>query len=106
MDLEIQRYGEPVAGALLEMTSRRVLTESLTNALKHGDLSQPVEVVEDWRDGYRLRVVNALGPGDAQGQGHGLLGMAERLALVGGRLTAECQCDQWVVEARVPGPAS
>ena len=69
------------------MTRRGVLTESLTNALKHGDLDQPVEVEEDWRDGYRLRVVSDAAPGPAAraGDGHGLLGMAERVALGGGR---------------------
>ncbi len=79
MDLRLECHGEPAASGLLETTSRRVLTESLTNALKHGDLSRPVEVTEDWRDGYRLRVANAVGDGE-RGHGHGLLGMAERIA--------------------------
>jgi signal transduction histidine kinase len=102
MDLHVERHGDPVAEGLLAMTARRVLTESLTNALKHGDLTRPVEVAEDWRDGYRLRVSNAVATGDLQGQGHGLLGMAERVAVVGGTLTAERRGDQWVVEAHVP----
>ena len=101
MDLRLDCHGEPTSSGLLETTSRRVLTESLTNALKHGDLSRPVEVTEDWRDGYRLRVANAIG-NEERGQGHGLLGMAERIALVGGRLTADRHGDQWVVEAHVP----
>ena len=101
MDLRLECHGEPAPSGLLETTSRRVLTESLTNALKHGDLSRPVEVTEDWRDGYRLRVANAVGTGE-RGQGHGLLGMAERVAVVGGTLTADRQGDQWVVEARAP----
>jgi signal transduction histidine kinase len=101
MDLRLECHGEPAPSGLLETTGRRVLTESLTNALKHGDLSRPVEVVEDWRDGYRLRVANAVGT-DERGQGHGLPGMAERIALVGGTLTAGRRGDQWVVEANVP----
>jgi signal transduction histidine kinase len=83
-------------------TARFAIAESLTNALKHGDLTRPVEVAEDWRDGYRLRVANAVATEDLQGQGHGLLGMAERVAVVGGTLTAERRGDQWVVEAHVP----
>lgn len=98
MDLRIAKHGEPVAGSLLERTAQRVLTESLTNALKHGDLAHPVEVVEDWRDGYRLRVSNAVGDHDG-GDGHGLVGMRERMALVGGTLTAGRRGDHWVVEA-------
>jgi glucose-6-phosphate-specific signal transduction histidine kinase len=75
-----------------------VLTESLTKALKHGHLAHPVGVVEDWRDGYRLRVSNAVGDHD-RGDGHGLVGMRERMALVGGTLTAGRRGDHWVVEA-------
>ena len=101
MDLRLECHGEPPSSGLLETTSRRVLAESLTNALKHGDLSRPVEVTEDWRDGYRLRVANAARRGE-RADGHGLLGMAERIAVVGGTLTADRQGDQWVVEARVP----
>jgi signal transduction histidine kinase len=105
MDLRLDRRGGPAPTGLLEMTSRRVLTESLTNALKHGDLSRPVEVTEDWRDGYRLRVSNTAAASDGRSHGHGLLGMAERIALAGGSLTAQAQGDQWVLEAHVPeGP--
>jgi signal transduction histidine kinase len=103
MDLHLDRSGGPTPTGLLDTTRRGVLTESLTNALKHGDLAQPVEVVEDWSEGYRLRVSNAASGRPASGQGHGLLGMAERVALVGGTLTADLRGDRWVVEARVPG---
>jgi glucose-6-phosphate-specific signal transduction histidine kinase len=102
MDVHLERHGEPARPGLLETTSRRVLTESLTNALKHGDLARPVEVVEDWREGYRLRVCNAATVSSGTHQGHGLLGMAERLAAVGGTLKAGPQGDRWVVEAHVP----
>ena len=103
MDLHLDRSGGPAPTGLLDVTRRGVLTESLTNALKHGDLAQPVEVVEDWSEGYRLRVSNAANERHGSGQGHGLLGMAERVALVGGTLTADLRGDRWVVEARVPG---
>ncbi len=103
MDLHLDRSGGPAPTGLLDITRRGVLTESLTNALKHGDLAEPVEVVEDWSEGYRLRVSNAASERHGSGQGHGLLGMAERVALVGGTLTADLRGDRWVVEARVPG---
>jgi signal transduction histidine kinase len=103
MDLHLDLIGGPAPTGLLDMTRRGVLTESLTNALKHGDLAQPVEVVEDWSEGYRLRVSNAASGRSGSGRGHGLLGMAERVALVGGTLTADFRGDRWVVEARVPG---
>jgi signal transduction histidine kinase len=103
MDLHLDRSEGPAPTGLLDVTRRGVLTESLTNALKHGDLAEPVEVVEDWSEGYRLRVSNAANERHGSGQGHGLLGMAERVALVGGTLTADLRGDRWVVEARVPG---
>jgi signal transduction histidine kinase len=103
MDLHLDRSGGPTPTGLLDTTRRGVLTESLTNALKHGDLAQPVEVVEDWSEGYLLRVSNAANARHGSGRGHGLLGMAERVALVGGTLTADLRGDRWVVEARVPG---
>ncbi len=101
MDLRVDRRGEPAPDGLLELTARRVLTESLTNALKHGDLSRPVEVVEDWTDGLLLRVTNTVGAGDL-GEGHGLTGMAERVALAGGTFSAGREGDRWVVDARMP----
>jgi signal transduction histidine kinase len=106
MDVRFERHGLPAPSDLLTMATARVLAESLTNALKHGDLSWPVHVEEDWRDGYRLRVANATcGPPTAESAGpepgHGLLGMAERMKLVGGALRAGRDGDQWVVEAAV-----
>jgi signal transduction histidine kinase len=85
-----------------------VLTESLTNALKHGDRRRPVEVVEDWRDGYSLRVANPLPPGSEtrRGSGHGLRGMAERVAAAGGRLSAGRQGGLWIVDVRIPTGAA
>ena len=103
MDVRLERHGGPTPAGLLETTTRRLLTESLTNALKHGDLSQPVEVAEDWSDGYRLQVTNAAAASNGDNPGHGLVGMAERIALAGGTLTAERQGDRWVLAAHVPG---
>ena len=102
MDVRLDRHGGPSPAGELDTTTRRLLTESLTNALKHGDLSQPVEVAEDWSDGYRLRVTNTAATSDGNIPGHGLAGMAERIALAGGTLTAERQGEQWVLEAHVP----
>jgi signal transduction histidine kinase len=102
MDVRLDRHGGPPPTGLLETTSRRLLTESLTNALKHGDLSQPVEVAEDWSNGYRLLVTNTAATSDGSNPGRGLVGMAERIALAGGTLTAERKGDRWVLEALVP----
>jgi signal transduction histidine kinase len=102
MDVRLDRDGGPPPTGLLETTSRRLMTESLTNALKHGDLSHPVNVAEDWSQGYRLRVTNTAATSDGNSTGHGLVGMAERTALAGGTLTAGQQGKQWVLHAHVP----
>jgi signal transduction histidine kinase len=106
MDLRFERRGHPAPSALLTMATLRVMAESLTNALKHGDLTSPVHVKEDWRRGYRLRVSNVVAwppapDADRPEAGHGLLGMVERMTLVGGTLRAGRDGDQWVVEAEV-----
>ena len=66
MDLQLRELGERDASPLLALTAHRLLGEALTNALKHGDLTAPVEVEQDWTDGYRLTVTNRL-PDDPSG---------------------------------------
>ncbi|MBD2760158.1 two-component sensor histidine kinase [Yimella sp. cx-573] len=105
MNLEVTSEGDMKDDTLLALTASRLLGESLTNALKHGDLAQPVVVEQDWREGYRLRVSNAIDrdrTDDALGTGHGITGMLERADLAGGRLTARPWGATWVVEATIP----
>ncbi|WOC13628.1 sensor histidine kinase [Gordonia sp. MP11Mi] len=81
-----------------------ILTEALTNALKYGDLARPVRVAHDWTDGCRLTVGNTvatdpLAPGGAR---HGIIGMTERAAHVGGSLSSTRTDDGWLVVLTVP----
>jgi signal transduction histidine kinase len=78
----------------------------LTNARKHG--GDQVEVLVDRRpDGVDLQVINDL-PTDAKRlqtgdvPGHGLNGMGERVAAVGGRLVTEHTKDGFIVHAWLP----
>ncbi|WP_290050700.1 sensor histidine kinase [Amycolatopsis solani] len=75
--------------------------EALTNAGKHA----PGEDVEVWlrylSEAVRLDVRNALGV-TRTGEGFGLAGMRERLALAGGTLEAGPGGGQWRVLAEVP----
>lgn len=107
MHLELTQDGEPSEDALLALTAYRLLGESLTNALKHGDLTHPVQVSQDWRDGYRLTVRNRIGsPGSALGTGTGIAGMNERAVVAGGLLHARRDGADWVVEAHIPTPTA
>jgi signal transduction histidine kinase len=105
MDVRQVEHGEPSSGALA-VAAQRLLAESLTNALKHGDLDHPVEVEEDWRDGYRLVVRNRVrGSSEAAGTGHGLAGMSDRVSMTGGTFEAGATGDLWTVRAVLPDPA-
>ncbi|ADB31440.1 histidine kinase [Kribbella flavida DSM 17836] len=77
--------------------------EALTNAARHAP-GQPVEVGLEYRHAVvRLGVRNALAAGRKPSEpvGYGLAGMRERLALVGGTLTAGAKGGDWVVLAEV-----
>jgi len=82
--------------------------EALTNAAKHApgraiDVKLAYGPANDSRlrpgDGVRLVIRNA---GPTQGDGFGLTGMRERLALVGGTLAAGPDGADWLVIAEVP----
>ncbi|CAN7489777.1 sensor histidine kinase [Knoellia sp. LjRoot47] len=104
MDLRLVETGTPDESPLVALTAYRLLGESLTNALKHGDLTRPVEVQVDWTDGYRLRVTNSfrIPTVGAPGGGHGLVGMSERAHVAGGTFSAGPDGHLWVVEAGLP----
>lgn len=103
MRIEESSTGSPDGSGLVLLTAYRLLAESLTNALKHGDLRYPVQVRQDWTDGYDLQVTNTIGtPGDGTGQG--VVGMTERARIAGGRLSAGRQGDTWLVTAHIPPP--
>ncbi|MFP5019944.1 sensor histidine kinase [Pseudonocardia phyllosphaerae] len=99
-DLEVgAREGETVL---------RTAQEALTNARKHAP-GAPVTVrLHRTGDGAGVelevldRAITPAAPGD--GQGSGLVGMAERAALVGAELEAGPTADGWRVHLRLPAP--
>ncbi|OZC32815.1 sensor histidine kinase [Gordonia polyisoprenivorans] len=87
----------------------RVLGEALTNALKYGDLAVPVVVRIEWTRGCSMTVWNALSdnPLAPGGAGHGIAGMAERAAQIGGTLRSDRDNrDGWLVSLQIPAPVS
>jgi signal transduction histidine kinase len=72
--------------ASLELAGYRVIQEALTNALRHSRLA-PTHVVVEYRPREVVIEVLCDGPATASGSsGRGLVGMKERVGLVGGRL--------------------
>ncbi|MBO0812015.1 MAG: hypothetical protein J2P23_08200, partial [Microlunatus sp.] len=100
---------EPIA-QMIGLTVYRLVQESLTNARKHGGNHVEVEL-ERGPEGVDLRVLNDLPSGSKRLQtgaepGHGLHGMQERVAAVGGRLTAEPTGEGFLVHAWLPHTGS
>lgn len=86
----------------------RLVQECLTNARRHSP-GAPVDV---WVDGVRgdelvVQVRNALRPAaePAHGSGTGLIGVAERVAMLGGTTEHGVVGAEFVVTARLPWPA-
>jgi signal transduction histidine kinase len=91
----------------VELAAYRVVQEALTNALKH---ARPSRVQVRLRFGASCLEISVENDGASRagdGSGHGLIGMHERVALYGGRLTACARPDGgFHVDAEIPlGPA-
>jgi len=89
-------------------TAYRVVQEGLTNARKHA-AGHPVRVAITGGPGDRLtvRVRNTLAGASPRADtgGHGLVGLTERVRLVGGELDQRRGHDSFEIEAQLPWPA-
>ncbi|MGI5271031.1 sensor histidine kinase [Nonomuraea sp. CA-218870] len=72
------------------MSAYRIVQESLSNAMRHAPGATVMIDVRRDEQGVRLHVTNGPGTSSARspGAGHGLVGMRERAALLGGTLEA------------------
>jgi signal transduction histidine kinase len=94
----------PVGGAV-DRAVYRIVQEALTNSARHGAGEVAVELSFGERE-LELTVSNPVRP-DAplrvsMGGGHGLIGMCERAALLGGELEAGRTNGTFRVQARLP----
>lgn len=91
VNLSVTGQRRQLAG-VVDLSAYRILQEALTNTVRHAPQSR-VNVHVDYRDdAVALEVVNDGGieapASDEAGGGHGLVGMRERVAAIGGRLDA------------------
>jgi signal transduction histidine kinase len=106
LPVTLERVGEPqsLPGGV-ELSVYRIVQEALTNVLKHSRASR-VDVTLAFRDSrLELEIVDDGSPlhGDAVAPGHGLVGMRERVALLGGELeTGRRPSGGFRVAARLP----
>jgi len=88
----------------------RIAQEGVTNALKHAPGSTVSVCLDFSADAVRIDVENGAATKAAplpavKGSGYGLQGIAERVALVGGKVETGPHGDGWRVSAEVPVPA-
>ena len=89
----------------LQLAVFRIVTEALTNALRHAPGAQVDVTLRRAPDGVEITVVDDGGtrpPGDLVGAGRGLIGMGERAAVHGGTVDAGPHDGGWRVRAVLP----
>jgi signal transduction histidine kinase len=103
MDVSVHVSGAPRPLARgLDQAAYRILQESLTNAARHGRGGAAVAIAYA-DDALELEVSNPVAvPGPPGEGGHGILGMRERAALLGGSLAAGPGEGRFRVHARLP----
>ncbi len=83
----------------------RIVQEGLTNVLRHGGTDAATLRIDADSDRLRIEIVNALGRAagqDGRSGGRGLAGIAERTAVLGGRMSAGPACGSWRLEVELP----
>ncbi|MFD4605031.1 sensor histidine kinase [Streptomyces sp. NPDC058464] len=105
VELSVSGTVRPLPGGV-ELAAYRVVQEALTNALKHASGSRAVVRVDYGEDELRVEVADSggtPGPAAATGNGRGLIGLRERLAVHGGTLSnGPRPLGGYRVRARIP----
>jgi signal transduction histidine kinase len=109
--LEIDAAIDVDAGSLPAVTSReayRIAQEGLTNALRHAGAVSVTLGVRTSKSGVDIELTNPVDPAsrpvrESPRGGRGLLGMRERVSVLGGELVAGPTDGGWMVRAHLPG---
>ena len=88
----------------MDVSAFRIVQEALTNALKHAGPARATVIVRYGDRTLEIEVADdGAGTSAANGDGHGLIGMQERIALYGGDLDAGPRAGGgFAVRARLP----
>ncbi|MEU3076581.1 sensor histidine kinase [Streptomyces laurentii] len=111
LDATVRSHGEPrPLSPGTELSAYRIVQEALSNVMRHAPGARATVETHYHREGLTVRVANTApaGPPSAdrgREPGHGLLGMRERTAMLGGELAAGPTPDGgWEVTAVLPAP--
>jgi len=105
LDVDVRVAGPRQALApRVDQAAYRIVQESLTNAARHGGSGRAVVEIAYGPADLTLTVTNPVGPGEVATtpDGHGILGMRERAALLGGTFDARAGGGTFRVRARLP----
>ena len=104
IDLSITGEPGPVPPGV-DLSAYRIVQESLTNVMKHsGEGATATVTIAYSADDLRVTVADdGRGAAAPNGSGHGLAGIRERVAVVGGTMVAEpAAAGRFEVRARLP----
>ena len=92
--------------AAVDLAAYRIVQESLTNVIKHAGPASAIVRLSYDQAAVRIEIADTgrgVLPGFGSSSGHGLIGMRERAASVGGTLEAgPCRSGGYLVSARLP----
>lgn len=96
------------ADALSALTLLRLTQEGLANVVRHGGSDAVARLEIEVGDGVHFLLCNTISSigTTASAMGLGLIGLTERVQLLGGVLDAGPTATGWRLSARLPGPAS
>jgi signal transduction histidine kinase len=88
----------------VDLSAYRIIQEALTNVLKHAGQAEATVRVDYGSDELTLSVTDTgAGTSSPNGTGHGLVGIRERVAVVGGEVeTGRADTGGFMVRARLP----
>jgi signal transduction histidine kinase len=87
---------------LQALTVLRLVQEGLTNVLKHAGPGVAARLTVSAADGVQVQLTNEIANIIASGNGYGLVGLDERVALVGGSFQAGPTPGGWRLAAHLP----
>jgi signal transduction histidine kinase len=103
VELHVEGEAKPLPPGV-ELSAYRIVQEALTNALKHAGPASAQVVVRYGAEEVEVEISDdGRGPVDGREGGHGLVGMRERAALVGGNVESGTDGGRgYTVRARLP----